>query len=241
MFKGAWFMKVKNKTLNLEELSNTFFILKNKIDDNKDIINKKNALYLQRRWSPVSKSDIFLNKMITDFLNQNFAGYSNNLRRKNDQRDVSEFIALVDPLDGTENFVSGLPIWGISIGIWKKNKNIFSWLYFPELNRFIDTYTVPKLTKHKSRITGFSSSINNNLKNEIKVGEESRIMGASSFNMYCVITGSFSRFRNPKGAWIWDLLPGATLCLENKNVKINGKIYEGELLDPSKKHEFEII
>ena len=42
-------MKVKNKTLNLEELSNTFFILKNKIDDNKDIINKKNALYLQRR------------------------------------------------------------------------------------------------------------------------------------------------------------------------------------------------
>jgi len=67
-------------------------------------------------------------------------------------------------------------------------------------------------------------------------------MGASSFNMYCVITGSFSSFRNPKGAWIWDLLPGATLCLENnKCVKINGKIYHGELLDPFKKHEFEII
>ena len=235
-------MKVKNKTLNLEELSNTFFILKNKIDDNKDIINKKRTHFIYKEdGSPVSKSDIFLNKMITDFLNQNFAGIQI-ISEENDQRDVSEFIALVDPLDGTENFVSGLPIWGISIGIWKKNKNIFSWLYFPELNRFIDTYTVPKLTKHKSRITGFSSSINNTLKNEIKVGEESRIMGASSFNMHCVITGSFSRFRNPKGAWIWDLLPGATLCLENKKcVKINGKIYEGELLDPSKKHEFEII
>ena len=59
--------------------------------------------------------------MITDFLNQNFAGIQI-ISEENDQRDVSEFIALVDPLDGTENFVSGLPIWGISIGIWKKIK-----------------------------------------------------------------------------------------------------------------------
>ena len=61
-------MKVKNKTLNLEELSNTFFILKNKIDDNKDIINKKRTHFIYKEdGSPVSKSDIFLNKMITDF------------------------------------------------------------------------------------------------------------------------------------------------------------------------------
>lgn len=234
-------MKVENKTLKLEELSNTFLILKNKIDDNKDLINKKRAEFVYKEdGSPVSKSDIFLNTIINDFLNQNFAGIQI-ISEENDNREVSDFIALVDPLDGTENFVSGLPIWGISIGIWKENKNIFSWLYFPELNRFVDKYTISKSEKYKSRITGFSSSINNKLKDEIKVGEESRIMGASSFNMYCVITGSFSSFRNPKGAWIWDLLPGAILCLENnKCVKINGKIYKGELLDPYIKHEFEI-
>lgn len=233
---------MENKTSNLEELSNTFLILKNKIQDNIDFINKNRTDFIYKEdGSPVSKSDIFLNEVITSFLNENFTGIQI-ISEENDNRDISNFIALVDPLDGTENFVSGLPIWGISIGIWRNNKNIFSWLYFPELNRCIDKYTISNLEKYKSRITGFSSSINNKLKNEIKVGEESRIMGASSFNMYCIITGSFSRFRNPKGAWIWDLLPGATLCLENnKCVKINGKIYHGELLDPCKKHEFEII
>ena len=41
-----------------------------------NIINKKRTHFIYKEdGSPVSKSDIFLNKMITDFLNQNFAAF----------------------------------------------------------------------------------------------------------------------------------------------------------------------
>ena len=51
-------MKVKNKTLNLEELSNTFFILKNKIDDNKDIINKKRTHFIYKKMGALFQNQI---------------------------------------------------------------------------------------------------------------------------------------------------------------------------------------
>ena len=50
---------MENKTSNLEELSNTFLILKNKIQDNKDFINKNRTDFVYKEdGSPVSKSDI---------------------------------------------------------------------------------------------------------------------------------------------------------------------------------------
>ncbi len=43
----------------------------------------------------------------------------------------SEFSWVIDPIDGTRAFASGLPVWGVSIGILRRNKPFVGGLYLP--------------------------------------------------------------------------------------------------------------
>lgn len=44
-------------------------------------------------------------------------------------KDVSEYIWVIDPLDGTTNFAHGLPIFSVSIGVQKNNESIYGVVY----------------------------------------------------------------------------------------------------------------
>ena len=43
-----------------------------------------------------------------------------------------------------------------------------------------------------------------------------RALGCSMINMYYVLTGSFNHYVDPIGGFVWDILPGLNLALENK-------------------------
>lgn len=55
-------------------------------------------------------------------------------------RDGETYFVL-DPIDGTAMFVSGLPVWGISLGIVKSGKPIAGYFYMPATNDFYYTET----------------------------------------------------------------------------------------------------
>src|SRR5690349_11205306 len=76
------------------------------------------------RWkadgSPVTEADVLLECRIADWLaarlpglvlvgEESFAG---------DWTGHDGWIALLDPIDGTENFCSGLKEWGVSLSLW---------------------------------------------------------------------------------------------------------------------------
>jgi myo-inositol-1(or 4)-monophosphatase len=148
-------------------------------------------------------------------------------------------LLIIDPIDGTENFISGIPIWGVALSYWENRQHVSSMIYLPELNKYI--ITGEKLVYNQSRINGFSSSINRELLTLIEPSKESRIFGCSVFNFYNVITKSFKSFENPKGAYIWDLSAGLNLALEHGcKVTVEGKEYHGEFLDPNKRHRFKV-
>ena len=46
----------------------------------------------------------------------------------------SEFTWLVDPLDGTHNYMHGLPLFGVSVGLEHKKKIIMGVIYLPMLD-----------------------------------------------------------------------------------------------------------
>ena len=48
-----------------------------------------------------------------------------------DRADSSDFVWVMDPLDGTANFASGLPIWGISLGLLHKGKPVVGCIWVP--------------------------------------------------------------------------------------------------------------
>lgn len=49
----------------------------------------------------------------------------------------SEYTWIVDPLDGTVNYSHRLPLYGISIALFKGPQPVYGLLYFPALNQYV--------------------------------------------------------------------------------------------------------
>lgn len=50
----------------------------------------------------------------------------------------AEYVWALDPIDGTGSFVSGLPIWGISIGLLHRGHAILGCFYMPALDEWYE-------------------------------------------------------------------------------------------------------
>ncbi|MDC7676445.1 inositol monophosphatase family protein [Asticcacaulis machinosus] len=191
--------------------------------------------------SPVTVADVFLENAIKDHLTGlmgdiNFVGEESYTIGAADDQD---WTAVLDPIDGTENFCSGLPEWGVSLSIWHKRQHAASMLMVPEMG--LKLMTGDKIDYQTSRITGFSSSINDKLVEMIPVGGEARIMGCAVYNLFNVVRGSLARFVNPAGAKSWDMLAGVQLAREHGcEVIVEGEPYDGRYLEPDRKHRFDI-
>jgi len=146
---------------------------------------------------------------------------------------------VVDPIDGTENFTSGLPEWGVSIACYKDGRHLGSMIGCPEMNLWLRTGD--SLQRHESRIHGLSSSLSKEDILHATQGFEYRILGCCVYNMMNVIRGSFCTFENPKGAWSWDILAGLNLALEHGlKVTVEGREYCGEYLPHTHRYCFKV-
>ena len=187
--------------------------------------------------SPVTSADLWHEEIISKFLLEKFTNIMIISEESYQGEKIPEngWIAILDPIDGTENFASGLKEWGVALSIWKDQKHICSSLYLPELNDYL--ITGQKVEKFKSRIIGCSSSFNEEIGEIIKNNMESRIIGCCAYNSFNVIKGSYKQFINPKGAYCWDLQASLMLAQEHScKIDLNGKKYYGELLAPNKRH-----
>jgi len=150
-----------------------------------------------------------------------------------------EVVVTVDPLDGTENFTSGLSEWGVGISIYKKGLHQASCILLPEMKRRL--VSGQNFKSFSSRIKGLSSSISQDSLQSLTENNEYRIMGCSMYNLYNVIRGSYSSYENIGGVNSWDILPGINIALENGfRVKVNEAEYTGEFLQPNQKYRIKV-
>lgn len=218
--------------------------------------------------SPVTDADIFLDNFIktkyTRFFNCNFlfnatplfiteetVNEANTVEIIEDKKELSSennplLIFTIDPIDGTENFTSGLLEWGISISVYLYDKtqemprHFYSLLLLPELNVKISSECA-QFVPFNSRIKGLSSSLNKEDLLNLEEGFEYRIFGCSVYNLYNVIKGSYHSYENVKGVHSWDLLAGINIARkQNLSVTINGQKYDGEFLSPTGKYKVKI-
>lgn len=148
----------------------------------------------------------------------------------NDLSDIDRhsIIATVDPIDGTENFVSGLKEWGVGVSIYQNGIHSESMIYLPELDIVLATGQHLERVAN-SRICGLSSYMKPDDFALLDGDFEYRIMGCCMYNMYNTIKGSYNRFTHLKGCYSWDILPGLNIALEHGlEVAVNGKPYNGE-------------
>ncbi|SFS97501.1 inositol monophosphatase family protein [Sphingobacterium wenxiniae] len=207
-----------------------------------EILSLRDSKVLKADNSYVSKGDLLCEQLIKDFIKTEAPEYAliseespeGNLEALN-----SEKLIILDPIDGTENFVSGLKEWGVSFCVYEKGKCTEALLALPELDLYLKTGEEVK--RFESRIAGISSSLTKEDILNLKDGFEYRIIGCCVYNMYNVVTGSYHSFENPKGAKVWDIIAGLNLALDNNlKVSVNNKEYHGELLRPDQKYIFRI-
>jgi myo-inositol-1(or 4)-monophosphatase len=212
------------------------------LENLESILALRNQKTQKEDGSYVSKGDLLCEQLIKNYLKDNHPDFylvSEETPEENLLNIKQENILILDPIDGTENFVSGLKEWGVAVCIYKNQQHVESMLALPELNEYI--ITGDTFVPFESRIYGLSSSLNKEDLLKLEEGYEYRIIGCCVYNMLNVVKGAYKVFENPKGAWIWDIIPGLNLALENNlNVNVNGKEYHGELLEPNKKYRFRI-
>jgi len=191
--------------------------------------------------SPVTQADLFQEKLIADFLRANLPDVTLVAEESYEAgQDIrSGWVAVLDPIDGTENFCSGLKEWGVALSIWRDGVHQGSALMLPEMGDILMSgMTIPT---YQSRIVGLSSSYNAEIGAILAGNPEGRVMGCAVYNMYNVIRGAYARFVNPKGAYSWDLLAGVALAHEaGCAVFLEGESYHGQFLDPDKRHRVDI-
>lgn len=190
----------------------------------------------------VSAGDLLLENKILEYVNSLGDKYYL-ISEEKDNSDFSfeqsEFALVLDPIDGTENFVSGLKEWGVGVSIYHSGNHFESLIALPELDLYLKSGD--SFPSFESRICGLSSSLAKEDLLNIKEGYEYRIIGCCMYNMYNVITGSFATFENPNGVYSWDILPGLNLALENNcNVFVEDNKYYGEFLYPDRRYRFRI-
>lgn len=227
----------------MENLKNFFQVLKHEIRNNlPQILSLRDKRKVKKDNTFVTEGDFLIQALASDLI-KNYLDEPaiiseedpTSLKIIND----NHCLVTLDPIDGTENFTSGLPEWGIGISVFHNLKHAASIILLPELDRSLESGQ--KINYFHSRINGLSSSIISDTSLSLKANTEYRITGCSMYNIYNTINGSFKSYKNIQGVNSWDLLPGANLALEhNLTVKIDGKKYNGEFLYPNKKYCIEI-
>lgn len=207
-----------------------------------EILSLRNEKQLKEDNSYVSKGDLLCEKLVKDYIGTHFPDYkliSEESPSENMEAYAAEKVIILDPIDGTENFVSGLKEWGVAICVYENGKHQESMLALPELDLYMKTGD--QFPKYESRIAGISSSLTKEEILNLQPGFEYRIIGCCVYNMFNVVTGAYYSFENPKGAKVWDIIPGLNLALENNlKVTVNNKKYNGELLRPDQKYIFRV-
>jgi myo-inositol-1(or 4)-monophosphatase len=195
------------------------------------------------RWkadgSPVTEADLFLERRLADWLGGRLPGLT--LIGEESFCDGAAgaapagWAAILDPIDGTENFCSGLKEWGVSLSLWHDGGHAGSLLLLPELGESLASGEA--VERIPSRITGYSSSMHPAIVAGLAEGGEARVFGCAVYNLFNVARGAFARFVNPKGARAWDLIAGLMLAREQGcDILVDGRSYDGSFLDPHRRY-----
>ena len=79
----------------------------------------------------VTQTDLKSEKIIKNFIIKNFPGHSILAEESDQINNTSDYLWVVDPLDGTTNFANGRDKFAIMIALTFKEKILRSWIYKP--------------------------------------------------------------------------------------------------------------
>ncbi|MBL7158122.1 MAG: inositol monophosphatase [Candidatus Omnitrophica bacterium] len=205
-------------------------------------------------------------RIIVERIKKSFPCHAILAEEKNYAKVQSDFKWIIDPLDGTTNFLHGFPFFCVSVALFHKEKPLFGVVYDPEKNELFTgecgkgaylnrkRIGVSKIRELKKSmlVTGFAYNVksarNNNIENFtrfLKASQAVRRAGSAALDLCYVACGRFDGFwelyLNP-----WDMAAGALILEEagGKITQFDGSpftVYDKELLASNSKLHSQMI
>lgn len=197
----------------------------------------------------VTEADLGSEEIIVKLIKKNFPNHNIISEERDKVNKNSSFTWVIDPLDGSTSFASGIPNFAVSIGLLKDGKpflGVINWvlqkeLYWAEKDKgaYLNNknISVKKTRKIEDSVMGFSVGTRGRREEKLK----SYILPLFSKIRYPYILGSIAvdLSLTSKGildgaigqGWPWDFIGGVMLVLE-----AGGKVtdFQGEEIDWSK-------
>jgi len=171
---------------------------------------------------------------IVDFINKKFPTHNILTEESGEHKKSSDYIWVIDPLDGTTNFAHGLPIFAVSIGVMKENEIVAGVVYDVMRNIFYSSEKGSGSFANDTKIrvsnndkislgvlaTGFPYNIEDNPYNAFerfesltKRARAVRRLGSASIDFCYVANGVFDGFWEVS-LFPWDICAGKLIVEE---------------------------
>lgn len=200
---------------------------------------KINHVHFKSKHEIVTAADLISEKIILHGLNKITPDYRIISEEAGDNRKHSDWLWLVDPLDGTTNFYMGNPLWAVQIALVYRNEPQLSVIYAPSISEFylaqkgkgayLNNKKIHVSTNNLSRalLTYCHGNTNQDLNRALKIythykksNFDIRQIGSAALEFGWVAKGRTDCYISP-GARLWDIVPGALLVRE-----AGGKVYD---------------
>lgn len=178
----------------------------------------------------VTKIDLRIEKGIRKLINKNFPESKIIGEEFGAAKTIpSDVVWLIDPIDGTTNYIRGIPITCISIGVWDKQGPLVGVVYNPVINQIytalrghgaflngkrIQASRTAKLSRASGAIGWLSPKKGKKIFNQI-IGDtrKLRILASSAWQT-CMVAGGQLDYYATRDVHIWDV--GGPLVILNE-------------------------
>lgn len=193
----------------------------------------------------VTDADIKSEKIITSLIEKNFSNHEILAEESGKTKKKSDYLWLIDPLDGTHNYAASIPIYAVSVALYYKNRPIIGVINLPHQNEIYEAeagkgaYLNKKIIR-VSRINSLKDAfILPETNFRVKKSEKFRILkitlnqtkrvrlfGAIVFQLAYVAAGRVEGVIGQTG-YPWDYAAGALIVQEagGKSTNLKGEKY----------------
>ena len=96
-----------------------------------DVVNKEEATQGKVSFDPVTLADKAAEKVIREIITRRYGDHGILGEEYGPQNTDAEYCWIIDPIDGTRSYISGLPVWGTLIGLYQNGKPIAGIMHQP--------------------------------------------------------------------------------------------------------------
>jgi len=179
---------------------------------------------VKRDGSLITKADMEADDLLARRLRQSFPEHGILSEEKDTTYHGQEYVWVIDPLDGTNNFALGLPFWGISIALLHRGELLLSVLEYPLLRerawairgqgafyKGVRFHARPDAGFGKNEFIALGSRSWRYL--DIHLPNKPRVIGCASYDLLLVARGvcTLGCLINPH---IWDIAGGYLVIQE---------------------------